>query len=157
MPSIIPQLTFISSATANTATVSFTTLSSTYSGFRFYWSNLVLGAGVQLGIRCSTNGGSTYDSGSNYMYQNNQGGASSSAGTSFQINNNSASNLNSGFCDVLYLNNANNLVTFTSKNTNVSTPYTASGFYMVQGAVNALRFVTGTGFTSGTIYLYGIT
>ena len=153
--STVPGLTFISSSSAGGAPVDFTTLSSTYSGFRIYWVTLTPGVGANMGIRCSTNGGSTYDSGSNYMYENDLQNFSSSAASSFQINNNTGGN-NSGYCDVYYLNNANNLVTFTSKNTCGSTPFTASGYYMVQGAVNALRVFCSTNWSAGTIYLFGI-
>lgn len=148
--SVVPTLTFITStALVGNNSVSFTSLSSTYKGFRFYVTKARVtgpGSGNFL-MRCSSDNGVSYDSGSNYS---NAG----STATSITIQNGVSAGTDDDFYyDVLFTNQSTDFVTVI-----INPPNQASIFYMVQVSVNALNFFLSANgpFTQGTIYQFGI-
>lgn len=148
--SVVPTLTFITSTSmTGQSTINFTSLSSTYKGYRFYIvkSRSTAAGPISTLLRFSSNNGSSYDSGSNYS---NDG----LTGTSIILDDSLSSVTDHDYyLDVYFNNQANDLVTVSVTGGTA----TNSGFYMVQVAVDALRFLTSSStFSQGTIYQYGI-
>jgi len=157
-----PTLTYITSKTAAGGVVDFTSLSSTYKGYRFYLSALTPSAGDQIIMRVSTDNGSNFDSGNNYAYVGTGQSAAlvspAASGYWIQIASN-ATAARAGFVDVYFIATASMNVTFQSA-VAVGTLTTTwmTGIYKNQANVDALRFTVAgaNNLASGTIYQYGI-
>ena len=163
----IPNLTFIASQTASSsANLSFTSLSSTYRGYRFYLSSLLPASSTKLQLLISTDNGVSYIGTTTYssIVRSLSGSTwSTLAGSSLNANfffqtGNSISAL-SGYVDVYFNNNANALITVVSTLGEDTSGITIemAGNNIGQTNVNAVRFIEGSGnITSGTIYQFGI-
>lgn len=159
----VPTLTFITSTTASGGTVDFTSLSSTYKGFRFYLVALTPSATDIIIIRASTNNGSTYDSTSGHYemtpsFSQTNGATQTQTGFPLVVNTNQTFAL-TGYVDAYFTTTNNAIVTFEAKVVGGSGNSSwQSGTYNVQANVNALRFtvVGANNLASGTIYQYGI-
>jgi hypothetical protein len=158
---------------SSSATLDFTTcITSTYDEYLIEFHQVLPASGSNtFYMRCSTDGGSTYDSGSNYdaafayLYDN-SGGSSGASGTAFLLGGTNVAAATMGFNGSLRF--------FDPLNASLSKGYTQHTFYyhdslnkMIQqqgsgryassAAVNALRFYFGSGdIASGTIRVYGI-
>ncbi len=173
-----PTETLIASKTAtNQAAVVFTTeLLGTYRYFKVIGTGiqLVNGGGQALWMRCSTDGGATYDSGNNYSYSEqyfasdsgNDWNRSSADGKILLIipygDSSTSTNSNSLDLDLFNVNNAALHFTCLGKATSnqlaVNADIRHSGSYNVTGAVNGIQFLGANGnIFTGTFALYGIT
>lgn len=170
--------TLVEAHTASSSTeVDFTQISSTYDEYLFEFENVLPATNsVGLQMQVSTNGGSSYDTGSNYRYANylvNDTGsfstnsvASSSATSiilaSSTLNNTSANGGVSGWIKLFNPGNASQHKNITGQTTSLYADgnwYTAmtGGAYKSTTAVNAVRFLMSSGnVASGTIRMYGI-
>lgn len=150
--STVPQLVFISSATASGGPVQFTSLSSTYSGFRFYYEGLTVSGTDIIIVQVSSNNGVSYDTGNNYANSSSAKNGLIPAGPA------SITNLQSdtGYCDIFFTNQANDLVTCVPATVVVSA--VNPSYYKIQAAINAVQFTVAgaNNLASGTIYMYGI-
>ncbi len=134
---------------------------------------LVNNGGQALWLRCSTDGGATFDTGNNYSYNEQYYGSDSSNDWNRSSADSkmivmlpypdSSTSTNSGSFEInLYnMGNASLHATFIGEVTanQVNTNYNIrfSGSYNVTGAVNAIRFLGATAnIFSGNFYLYGI-
>jgi hypothetical protein len=158
---------------ANSATLDFTTcISATYDEYLIELHNVLPASGANnFYMRCSTDGGSTYDSGSNYnavfsyLYETGSGNVGA-GGTSFFLAGTNVGNSTMGVCGSLRLFDP--LGSSLHKGYRQETFYyhdslsavitqTGVGRYKSNAAVNALRFFFGSGnIASGTIRVYGI-
>lgn len=168
-------LVLLEQHTASTsAELDFTScISSTYDDYAIEIVNLIAATSATTLIwQASTNGGSTYDTGSNYQWSrlawNETGGAvnaGSTADTSivvgFAASNTSTNSLNSE----ARLYNPGSSATykvFSATNQQIDSSgkplsTVVGGAYKVTTAVNAFRFLAGSGnITSGTIRCYGL-
>ena len=177
-PSGSSELVLLESHTASTsASLDFTTWqNSAYDIYDIYIENLTWSGSTFLGLRFSTDGGSTYDT-ANYqwttMYSIDTGGSDSggqvgsfSAGSTAEIqvvNSNHSIDANTGVNAkvTLYLpqsalyKQAVSEAAFLEGGTIFQLRET--GIYKNTAAVNALRFILGTGnIASGTVRIYGI-
>jgi len=164
-------------ACTSVATCDFTTCisGSTYHTFRFQMYDIVPATANQILDMRFGNGG-TYDSGSNYTYQNilSENAASSpssfSAGaTAFVMTSNGQGNGAtvpgvSGWIEIYDpLNTARNKgwvssLHYWDGSNSLSASNTGTGTYLAQTAVNDVRFLFASGnITSGTITCYGVT
>lgn len=170
--------TLISTTTAaNQATVDITAgFSSTYKMMKIIITGLQLAnaGGQALWMRCSTDGGGTFDAGNNYAYNNqyyasdsstdwNRSGADSKILLVFP-GPLSSSSTDSGSVDmdIFNISQATLYTTFLSNNVidaaGVNSNQRVSGSYKQAASVNALRFLAASGnVISGKFYLYGIT
>ncbi|PWU06765.1 MAG: hypothetical protein C5B43_01245 [Verrucomicrobia bacterium] len=174
----VPIYTFISSLDfTNTTTMDFINIDNTYSQLRFILGNggMGLASGSTLQMRVSTDNGATFIA-SGYQCQGSEVLSTSgtptpstwikadfdNSSTGINLFLASGANLYQGIIDVFSPATADNLVTFeydiynqgggTSKNGRLA----GLGYYSVPADVNAIRFVAGANFTSGTIYMYGV-
>lgn len=167
---------------SSSATLNFTTcLSGTYPTYKFQFQNVVSAtANVNLALRVSTNGGSTYDSTTAYNAGDHQIGFSSLAGDGAQFNEavtslpigvtgvltNAGAGVGvDGWMDLFNVNSTSVWKQFLWQvyvgNGNAHTGvYTAvgGGIWGSTSAVNAVQFFFSSGnITSGTIVCYGVT
>lgn len=159
---LIPALTYIGSGTASGGTVDFTSLSSSYKGYRFYIATLAVSASDIVIVQVSTDNGSNYISTGSYQMVGAFALTSTSTQIGFPIHTNVATTGNrTGYVDIYFNNIANSLLTFSSyiSNSASSNVCYQSGIYEAQGTVNAIRFTVAgaNNLSSGTIYQYGIT
>lgn len=162
----VPNLVYIGSSTAsNSAQLDFTSLSSTYRGYRFYISTLLPASSTRLQLALSTDNGSTFISTSTYrstcrtLTGTTWATLNPSMNTIFFFQTSNSTSAVSGYIDVLFNNGANNLVTVYGDLGEDANGMTVqmSGNNTSQLNVNAVRFKEGTGnITSGTIYQFGI-
>lgn len=175
-----PGSTLIATVTAsNQAAVQFTTgLSSSYKMLRLIANNVQVSITAgNLEMQCSTNGGSSYDSGINYEYSitfNRSDSASdwnrsnpTMGVTGIQVMNpvpSSAISTNSGSMDleIFGVGQATTYLTLQTRNvvqdvSGISTQ-TGAGAYATAASVNAIQFVCndGSNIVSGNFYLYGV-
>lgn len=148
--SVVPTLTFVSTGTVSTGTIDFTNLSSSFKGYRFYLVKVTNtnSPASDIIFRVSSDGGSSYDSASNY---NNFGNISTS--TAFFVDDTSPLSQNiTEYFDIYFNNTAQaNLTCFRSRDNSY-------GYYTQQVAINAIRFMCTNSDTlsGGTILQYGI-
>jgi hypothetical protein len=169
--------TLISTTTAsNQATAVITSgLSSTYKQMKIVITGLQLvdGGGQALWLRCSSDGGSTYDSGNNYSYNNQYFGSDSSNDwnrssadshilvvfpTPISAN---ATDSGSVELDLFNVGQATLYTTFlgdaTANKAAVNYTQRISGSYNQAVTVNALQFLGANGnIFTGNFYLYGL-
>lgn len=163
----------ISSQTASSSsTIEFTGLSNTYSAYKLIITGLEPQVnGADFLMRCSTNNGSSYDSGNNY---NSSGDRPSSAGSNntYAVVNQSAMVIIDNLyyaapftnCEVTLYNAGNSSANFmfAALGATVSSPaqfggFTEFGQYYVTNNVNAIQLLMSTNLiAAGTFTLYGI-
>lgn len=160
---------------AGVATLDFTTgISATYDEYLFEFVNVQPAADSHLMIRMSTDGGATYDSGTNYddYYHSrnrfNFEGNGSEADTAIRTTNGDhAHTLNTGICGQMRLFQPLSTTLYKTVmgdltiNAGGPVGYVGnaqfSGWYRSLTAVNAIRFFMSTGnIATGTIRMYGI-
>ncbi len=159
---------------SSSATLDFTScISSTYDDYLVRLINLTPATNnVSLYLRVSTDGGSTFDSSSNYYWfyegptlLGSTGNKAGNPSTFAQITNNAA-NTRDGITGTLHISNPLQSTTYhTLRWSDVTTTYNDGNVGTVDGAllwfltsaVNAFRFYMSSGnITSGTIRCYGI-
>jgi hypothetical protein len=169
--------TLVDTQTAsNQASVAFTTgISSTYKQMKIVMTGLRLvdSGGQALWMRCSTNGGSSYDSGANYSYNEQYFGSDSSNDwnrssadsrillvfpTPISAN---ATDTGSMELDIFNLGQATYYMTVlgnaTANKAAVNYTMRISGSYNVASSVDAFQFLGATAnIFAGNFYLYGL-
>lgn len=159
----VPTLTYIGSGTASGGTVNFTSLSSSYKGYRFYVVGLTPSATDIVIMRVSTDNGSNYVSTGVYQMVSASSGTnfSTSTQTGFPIHPNAnTTSARNGYVDMYFHATANAIVTFAAYITaSTGSSCWNTGTYPVQANVNAVQFtvVGANNLSSGTIYQFGIT
>lgn len=153
--SVVPNLTYIGSTTTNSGTAAnFTSLSSTYKGYRFYFEGSDPSSADNLIIQLSTDNGGSYDATTANYVQTGTNLTFKGLWTGFET----GSGPQSGYVDVYFTTTANATVTsyryaYTGDISNGNASY-----YTPLSNVDALRFVweSGSTFTAGKIVQYGI-
>lgn len=157
------------------SSVAFTSLlSSTYDNYMLIWYGVTTSDKGGLGVRVSTNNGSSYDTGNNYYNATAVWGASTNFAQYtetptvsyllIQVQSWNAGGFpGNGTAYIYDLNNASNKKTFVSISTGINSDgnwYTrhAGGLYNVAATINAFEVIDVAGGTiTGTFKLYGIT
>ena len=166
------QLELIDTKTANATNIDFTSIQeSTYNVHFATYNNIQFTADAFLAGQFSNDGGSSFESGTNYTYARQYGVEEGSAGHSksdaatgidFSGNGGAANETHNGY--VYFYNLGNNakysFATHHSAQMNSSGQflfYYGGGVYEVAETINAIRFKVNTGaMDNGTISLYGI-
>ena len=170
-------LVLVTSVTlSNVASVAFTSIDSTYETYVFMLNNVVpVSDGVQLYMRTSTDGGSSYDSGSSdydtrscAVNNSNSFEATGSVDSTFMSLNQGASNIGSasgeGISLVVHLYQPSNSSLFTTMSYQGTAIYSegsmrpqfGSGARMATESVDAVQFLMSSGnLESGEINMYG--
>ena len=163
-------LEFIASTDiSNAATVNFTGFdSSKYDAYRFVFSNIVSATdNVSLDVRTSSDGGSSYDSGSNDYRMNrlkngtNLAYSANNFGVGVDIGSDTNENGTSGELIVFGAHLVQNtyliVQSLTDSNTGALISLYNTGFRTSVADVDALQFLAGSGnLESGTITMYGM-
>jgi len=163
-------LAFIASTDiSNAATVNFTGFdSSKYDAYRFVFSNIVSATdNVSLDVRTSSDGGSSYDSGSNDYRMNllqngtNSAYSANNFGVGAYIGSETNENGTSGELIVFGAHLVQNtyliVQSLTDSNTGALITLYNTGFRTSVADVDALQFLAGSGnLESGTITMYGM-
>lgn len=170
-------LQLISTSTAtNQASVDITSgLSSSYKMMKVIGTGiqLVNAGGQALWLRCSTNGGSTFDTGNNYSYSEQYFGSDSSndwnrsSADSHVLlvqpygDSATSTNSNSFELDIFNISSTTLYTTFiatcTANNGAINYSIRVSGSYNVNSSVNALRFLGANGnIVKGNFSLYAL-
>lgn len=162
---------------SSSSTLNFTAFSSTYDNYLFKFDALIpsTGGAFNFAMRTSTNGGSSYDSGSSYAWVktiHNSGSTTttttaSDSSTAWELAANNDLNTGQQFSGDLELFDVNNSSNWTSGSSRIVMNRTGGGSgkfnrYLVEGGyfgttvVNAVQFLFTVGnITSGKIYMYG--
>jgi hypothetical protein len=166
---------FIMSFTANNTMSAYaiTGLSNTYSLYRIICTNIVLATDTdEIILRCSTNNGVSYDSGSNYQRNSITLPLSSSTTSTNAATTDTFINLTSGGAHSSNINNSD-CTFYAPSTTNYAVFYKdyvyvagasgwvrawGTGLYSGGAPINAVQVSTlaGGNFTSGIIYVYGL-
>lgn len=157
--SVVPALTYITTSTVSSGPVAFTSLSSTYKGYRYYLVDVSVTSTDRVIIQCSTNNGSSYDSGNNYSYTTSTGSGNADVnGISIMGTGSITAQTLSGYVDVYFNNTANAIVTASFAITHSSASFEGTGTYNVKSNVDAIRFTVAgaNNLSAGTIIQYGI-
>ena len=157
---------------SNSAALSFTScISATYNAYQITLENLIpVSDGANLYLRMSTNGGSSYDSGTNYSMRNLiiQTGSSSTGGSTglaqIAIASTVSSSTSWGLAGIFRLYNPGSAAlykavegTFTFYDGSNRKGIVMSGAYEVATAVNAFQIIASSGnISSGTVRCYGL-
>lgn len=156
------------------ASLDFTTcISSTYDDYQIEFINLIPGTTAQqFRMRVSTDGGSTYDSGSNYKYLGNYNGfgdvetlITSTGTTQILVDSSQSTQASWSMNGTMTMQNPGSASLFKATHSHVSSPVGAGnlywwindGIYASNTAVNAFQFFYASGnIASGTIRCYGV-
>lgn len=158
---------------SSSATLDFTSLSSSYHQYRFDFNNILPATdSVQFLMRVGTGGGPTYDTGTNYNYANLQyvdDGASTglrcaTAGTSFELGNAWNNTANQGGSGTIIWNNPASGASYPRYTMSLTRLAAGSeiasvggGRYKSTTAITGIRFLFSSGnIASGEILCYGI-
>lgn len=167
-------LVFLESHTASSSTeIDFTSwYSSLYDEYEIDIVNLVTSATSTVGIQCSTNGGTSYDTGTNYLWTfvyTFSGGSGNAAGSSQTAMNfrdtTSPPQTSQAYRGRITMYDPGSTSLFKDFEGEIGVPFQAGsalkvhwqGRYNSTSAVNAFRLIPSAGnFVSGTVRVYGI-